>query len=164
MSAQTIIGTCSPWICIWLFFINVLENVCAESLIHDALCFPSVIKKTSKYRNISGDCWIPGGSKSQIFVKIKFYGIYEFMIYCIHKCSKELFKAFYWFSRFLPFFKFVKIISSLHILTKIGYCRRGGKSTWPDRNSNPGPLAYRASTLITELLSHTVDPWQFPLA
>ena len=31
----------------------------------------------------------------QIFVKIKFYGIYEFMIYCIYKCSKELLKAFY---------------------------------------------------------------------
>ena len=30
----------------------------------------------------------------------------------------------------------------------------GGKSTWPDRNSNPGPLAYRASSLTTELPSH----------
>ena len=26
-------------------------------------------------------------------------------------------------------------------------CHRGGKSTWPDRDSNPGSLAYRASTL-----------------
>ena len=25
-------------------------------------------------------------------------------------------------------------------------CHRGGKSTWPDRDSNTGPLAYRAST------------------
>ena len=36
------------------------------------------------------------------------------------------------------------------------------KSTWPDRDSNPGPLAYRASTLTTELPSHTVDLRQFP--
>ena len=36
---------------------------------------------------------------------------------------------------------------------------RGGKSTWPDRDSNPGPLAHRASTLTTELPSHTVDLW-----
>ena len=43
-------------------------------------------------------------------------------------------------------------------------CHRGGKSTWPDRDSNPGPLADRASTLITELPSHTVDLWQFPPA
>ena len=119
MSAETIIGTCSPWICICLFFINVLEYICAEILIHNALCLPSIIKN-SKYRNSSGNCWIVGGSNSQILVKIKFYRIYEFMIYCIHKCSKELFKAFYWFSRFLPLIKFVRIISSLHILTKIG--------------------------------------------
>ena len=26
-------------------------------------------------------------------------------------------------------------------------CHRRGKSTWPDRNLNPGPLAYRANTL-----------------
>ena len=39
-------------------------------------------------------------------------------------------------------------------------CHRGGKSTWPDRDSNPGPLAYRASTLTTELPSNTVDLWQ----
>ena len=26
-------------------------------------------------------------------------------------------------------------------------CHRGGKRTWPDRDSNPGSLAYRASTL-----------------
>ena len=26
-------------------------------------------------------------------------------------------------------------------------CHRGGKSTWPDQDSNPGPLAYCASTL-----------------
>ena len=42
-------------------------------------------------------------------------------------------------------------------------CHRGGKSTWHDRDSNPGPPAHRASTLITELPSHMVDPWQFPL-
>ena len=33
----------------------------------------------------------------------------------------------------------------------------GEESTWPDRDSNPGPLAYRASTLTPELPSHTVD-------
>ena len=38
-------------------------------------------------------------------------------------------------------------------------CHRGGISTWPDRDSNPGPLAYRASTLATELPSHMVDLW-----
>ena len=36
------------------------------------------------------------------------------------------------------------------------------KKTWPDWDSNSGPLAYRASTLTTELASHTVDLWQFP--
>ena len=36
-------------------------------------------------------------------------------------------------------------------------CHRGEKSTWSDRDSNPGPLAHRASTLTTELPSHTVD-------
>ena len=37
-------------------------------------------------------------------------------------------------------------------------CHRGGKSTWPDWDLNPGPLAYEiASTLTTELLSHMVD-------
>ena len=35
---------------------------------------------------------------------------------------------------------------------------RGGQSTRPDRDSNPGTLAYRASTLTTELPSHTVEP------
>ena len=43
-------------------------------------------------------------------------------------------------------------------------CHRGGKSTWSDRDSNPGPLAYRTSTLTTELPSHRVDLWQFPPA
>ena len=43
-------------------------------------------------------------------------------------------------------------------------CHKGGKSTWPDWDSNPGPLAYRASTLTTELPCHTVDLWQFPPA
>ena len=38
-------------------------------------------------------------------------------------------------------------------------CHRGGKSTWPDQASNPGPLADCASTLTTELPSHTVDLW-----
>ena len=33
----------------------------------------------------------------------------------------------------------------------------GGEKTWPDRDSNPGRLAYRASTLPTELPSHLVD-------
>ena len=33
-----------------------------------------------------------------------------------------------------------------------------GKRMWPDRNSNPGSPAYRASTLTTELLSHMVSP------
>ena len=36
---------------------------------------------------------------------------------------------------------------------------QGRKSTWPDRDSNPGPLAYHASTLITELPSNAVDLW-----
>ena len=31
------------------------------------------------------------------------------------------------------------------------------KSTWLDQDSNPGPLADRASTLTTGLPSHTVD-------
>ena len=35
---------------------------------------------------------------------------------------------------------------------------RGGKSTLPDRDSNPGPLADCASTLTTELSGHTVSP------
>ena len=34
-------------------------------------------------------------------------------------------------------------------------CHREGKS-WPDRDSNPGPLTYRASTLPTDLPSHMV--------
>ena len=38
-------------------------------------------------------------------------------------------------------------------------CHRGEKSTWPDQDLNPGPLAYRASTLTTELPSHMVDLW-----
>ena len=36
---------------------------------------PSFIKAVHFFRNISRDCWIRGGSNSQIFVKIKFYGI-----------------------------------------------------------------------------------------
>ena len=43
-------------------------------------------------------------------------------------------------------------------------CHRQGKRTWPDRDSNPGSLAYRASTLTAELPSHTVSPLQFPPA
>ena len=35
-------------------------------------------------------------------------------------------------------------------------------SSWPDRDSNPGPLAYRSSTLTTELPSHMVSQVQFP--
>ena len=35
----------------------------------------------------------------------------------------------------------------------------GGKSTWPDQDLNSGPLAYRANSLTTELLSHMVDLW-----
>ena len=38
-------------------------------------------------------------------------------------------------------------------------CHRRGKSIWSDQDSNLGPLAYRASTLTTELPSHTVDLW-----
>ena len=33
------------------------------------------------------------------------------------------------------------------------------KKSWPDRDSNPGPLAYRASTLPTELQNHLVVLW-----
>ena len=29
---------------------------------------------------------------------------------------------------------------------KVHICHRGGKSTWPDRDPNPGPLAHRASS------------------
>ena len=38
------------------------------------------------------------------------------------------------------------------------------KAHGPNRYSNQGPLAYRASTLTTELPSHTVDLCQFPPA
>ena len=38
-------------------------------------------------------------------------------------------------------------------------CHRQGKGTWPDRDSNQGSLAYRAST---ELPSHMVSTLQFP--
>ena len=51
-----------------------------------------------------------------------------------------------------------------HWPTLVTKCHRGGKTTWPDRDSNPGPLENRASTLTTELPSHTVDLWQFPPA
>ena len=37
-------------------------------------------------------------------------------------------------------------------------CHRQGKRTWPDRDSNPGSLAYRASSLTAELPSHTISP------
>ena len=33
-------------------------------------------------------------------------------------------------------------------------CHREGKCKWPDRDSNPGHLAYRASTLITATEPH----------
>ena len=36
---------------------------------------------------------------------------------------------------------------------------QGREKSWPDRDSNPGPLAYRASTLHTELPSHMVVLW-----
>ena len=42
--------------------------------------------------------------------------------------------------------------------------KRGGKSTWPDRDSNSGPLTYRGSALTIELQSLTVDLRQFPPA
>ena len=41
---------------------------------------------------------------------------------------------------------------------------QGRKKSWPDRDSNPGPLAYRASTLPTELPSHLVILWHVPPA
>ena len=45
-----------------------------------------------------------------------------------------------------------------------GFESRAGKKSWPDRDSNPGPLAYRASTLPTEIPSHIVVLWHFPPA
>ena len=41
-------------------------------------------------------------------------------------------------------------------------CHRGGKSTWPDRDSNPGPRADRSSTLSTDLPNRNNFP-QFDL-
>ena len=34
--------------------------------------------------------------------------------------------------------------------------------TWPDHDSNPGPLEHYASTLTTELPSRMINLWQFP--
>ena len=39
----------------------------------------------------------------------------------------------------------------------------GEEISWPDRDSNLGPLAYRARTLQTELPSHMVVLCHFPL-
>ena len=69
-------------------------------------------------------------------------------------------------STIIPIMQHSTISTSVDLSTIISptlatKCHRGGKSTWPDRDSNPGPLAYRASTLTTELPSHTVDLWQF---
>ena len=36
-------------------------------------------------------------------------------------------------------------------------CHRQGKRTWPEGDSNPGSLPYRASTLTAELPSHTIS-------
>ena len=52
--------------------------------------------------------------------------------------------------------------SLCHLVASVGECHRGGKSTWPDRDSYPGPLAHCASTLTTELPNHAVDLCQFP--
>ena len=51
--------------------------------------------------------------------------------------------------------------SSPNLLGKLaGKWHGGGNSTWPDRDSNPRPLAYHTSTLTIELPSLTIDPWQ----
>ena len=42
------------------------------------------------------------------------------------------------------------LLAPKHGPTLATKCHRRGKSTWPDRDSNPGPLAYRVSTLTTE--------------
>ena len=46
-------------------------------------------------------------------------------------------------------------ITNEEVLRKI-QVSQGRKKSWLDRDSNPGPLAYRASTLPTELPSHMV--------
>ena len=40
---------------------------------------------------------------------------------------------------------------------------QGMKKSWPDRDSNPEPLAYRASILPTELPSHLVVLWHLEI-
>ena len=45
------------------------------------------------------------------------------------------------FSFLEPTYDQVRMVACLYL------CHRGGKRTWPDRDSNPGSLAYRASTL-----------------
>ena len=56
------------------------------------------------------------------------------------------------FTRFSPKIPWLR---NENIAPKCHRGERGGKSIWPDQNSNPGPLAYRVSTLTTELPSHT---------
>ena len=95
MSAQTIIGTCRPEF-VYACSLFVLENVCAEILNHNALCFPSVIITVNFLLEHFGRLLNSWGIK---FVNIcenqVLWNISEFIIYCIHKCSKELFKAFF---------------------------------------------------------------------
>ena len=50
----------------------------------------------------------------------------------------------------------------IHFVTYEGKCHRGGKRTWPDRDSNPGSLAYRASSL--PMSYRAIDRLHFPPA
>ena len=50
-----------------------------------------------------------------------------------------------------------------HINLFVSICHRGAKNTWPNRDSNPGPLAYCASTLTTEPPSNRSTSDNFPL-
>ena len=81
----------------------MLENVCAEILIHNALCFPSVMKTVNLlYRNISGELNSWGLKFRNVCKNQVLWNISEFIIYCIHRCSKELFKLFIDFQDFYP--------------------------------------------------------------
>ena len=47
-------------------------------------------------------------------------------------------------------------------LNGIAKCHRGGKGTWPDQDSNPGPLAYCASILpLSYRATCRHDMWQY---
>ena len=75
--------------------------------------------------------------------------------------------------KLVPVYNFILLIFACVVLRKVhvhslftsktvGFpeclCHKGGKSTWPDRDSNPRPLADRASTLTTERRPVTILP------